>query len=565
MRKQITLMLIVSFLICIPLVFALDVGIGDDQIGINLNGFLNIRESWLTTFINNFGFSTEKDTNTTTECNEGYYLDGSGNCIHFNNTVMDINKITYYNATSVDVVIGTIDDGDITSIQKFDGISLNVSETNAKPGLDIRINFTGVEDFKQFKMRFKTSKDISNNLISVDLWDFVNGCWCNHDYYIEADSWDYPYIPIPEANLHIGTGANEGEVWVRVYDEDKGKTSDIHYIDFVQLSDREGSISSVEVDPLSYHKNADINFENYNINGSGKFTTTGAVDTGVLMATGSGTDWSTIRYLGAETVKAKGMRITHETSGVIADGFASAVQVKIKSTSGTPVDEQIGQFRWERVGADNTSDFRLLTFNAGASVDSIFIDQSINRLTTSHTIYAPVISASTILSSAGNLNAQPTTVAGGTADADWVILGPGPSYQLRRVTSSERYKENIRDTLLDSSVLYDLRLVDFQENASKQDADEIKYREDTGYEGEYFKDRKFHIGLIAEEVNEVSPDLVVLENGKPEAIDNRAVSMLMLKEIQNLNERFKDLETENQMLKDELCEFNNTFSWCKEV
>ncbi|GAF87950.1 unnamed protein product, partial [marine sediment metagenome] len=192
------------------------------------------------------------DTNATTECGDGEYLDGSSACIHFNDTVIDINKITYYNATSVQAVIGTIDDGDVDDTKVFDGESLNVSEANAEPGLDLRINFTGVDDFNQLIIRYKTTPNKDHKVV-IQLWDFVNDVWDDHDFYIETEFWDNPYIPIWDSTLHIGTGANAGEVWVRIYMEDRGKTIHTHFFDFFQLSLGTGTFASQEVDPLSWH------------------------------------------------------------------------------------------------------------------------------------------------------------------------------------------------------------------------------------------------------------------------------------------------------------------------
>jgi len=162
----------------------------------------------------------------------------------------------------------------VDDIKIFDGVSLNISEDNADPGLDIRFNFTGVSDFNQLIMRFKTDAG-SDHKTSIQLWDFVNSVWEDHDYYIETTIWDNPYVPIWDSNSHIGTGANEGEVWVRIYLDDMGKLAHTHYYDFVQLSKGLGTYSSIESDPLSYHKNEDIQFNSYNFNGSGNYTSTG--------------------------------------------------------------------------------------------------------------------------------------------------------------------------------------------------------------------------------------------------------------------------------------------------
>ncbi|GAH06739.1 unnamed protein product, partial [marine sediment metagenome] len=189
--------------------------------------------------------------------NWNYISEGAFN---FNESKLDI---IYYNATSVQVVVGTLDDGDVDSLGIFDGVSLNVSEANAEPGLDLRINFTGVGDFNQLILRYKTSPD-KNHETNIELYDFVNGAWDDHDFYIESTHWDNPYMPIWDSSLHIGTGANAGEVWVRIHMEDRGKIIHTHFFDFAQLSLGTGTFASQEADPFSYHKDENINAKNYN-------------------------------------------------------------------------------------------------------------------------------------------------------------------------------------------------------------------------------------------------------------------------------------------------------------
>lgn len=182
------------------------------------------------------------------------YNSFDGSTLLFNQSKLEV---TYYNASTVQVIVGTLDGGDVDSIKTYDEVSLNVSEDNADPGLDIRFNFTNVDDFNQVIIRFKTDSG-SDHKTSIQLWDFVNNVWEDHDYYIETTIWDNPYMPIWDSSLHVGTGTNEGDVWVRILLDDMGKLAHTHYYDFIQLSKGFGTYSSTENDPLSYHKDEDI-------------------------------------------------------------------------------------------------------------------------------------------------------------------------------------------------------------------------------------------------------------------------------------------------------------------
>lgn len=180
-----------------------------------------------------------------------------GSILTFNESKLEV---IYYNATSVEVVLGTLDDGDVESTWNFGGESLNVSETNADPGLDIRINFTNVDDFNQLIVRFKTDAG-SDPHTSIEIYDFINDVWENHDYYIESLDWDNPYMPIWDSSVHI---SRTNEVWVRIYLDDMGKLAHTHFFDFVQLSDGVGTVDTTESDPLSWHRDENISAENYN-------------------------------------------------------------------------------------------------------------------------------------------------------------------------------------------------------------------------------------------------------------------------------------------------------------
>ena len=97
---------------------------------------------------------------------------------------------------------------------------------------------------------------------------------------------------------------------------------------------------------------------------------------------------------------------------------------------------------------------------------------------------------------------------------------------LGTTSSSERFKENIVD-MPSTEWLYNLRPVtfDFKEEVMNED------------------DRKNHMGLIAEEVVNVKEDLVGYdEAGKLDYVAYERLIPALLKEIQSLNKRVKELE-----------------------
>ena len=91
-------------------------------------------------------------------------------------------------------------------------------------------------------------------------------------------------------------------------------------------------------------------------------------------------------------------------------------------------------------------------------------------------------------------------------------------------TSSKKYKRNIVDIALDSSKVDKLRPVDFEWN------------EKSAMEG--VKD----IGLIAEEVHEIFPEIVNYKNNKPESVSYDKLSVILLMEIKKLKEEIEKLK-----------------------
>ena len=90
-----------------------------------------------------------------------------------------------------------------------------------------------------------------------------------------------------------------------------------------------------------------------------------------------------------------------------------------------------------------------------------------------------------------------------------------------RITSSKRYKENIRDLEIDTSHVYDLRPVNYTAKDTKAE----------------------NFGLIAEEVDEYFPELVTYnEKGQADSVDYQMLSVLLLSEMKKLKDEMKELK-----------------------
>ena len=115
-----------------------------------------------------------------------------------------------------------------------------------------------------------------------------------------------------------------------------------------------------------------------------------------------------------------------------------------------------------------------------------------------------------------------------SGSAGTVLHADNTSALIYKFTSSERYKKNIVDAALDSTKLYDLRPVEYENN------------ENTNDEG------KPGFGLIAEEVHELFPELVIYdEEGRPDSLSYDRLSVVLLMEIKKLKEEIEKLKENN--------------------
>lgn len=119
-------------------------------------------------------------------------------------------------------------------------------------------------------------------------------------------------------------------------------------------------------------------------------------------------------------------------------------------------------------------------------------------------------------------------VRSNTVTSSPVAVMVDASGQLGIVTSSRRYKEDIRDMGDVSSGLMELRPVTF------------RYRQDAGVGTP--NNRPTEYGLIAEEVDEVYPDLVAhLANGDIETVQYHKINAMLLNEVQKQHRQIDEL------------------------
>ena len=107
------------------------------------------------------------------------------------------------------------------------------------------------------------------------------------------------------------------------------------------------------------------------------------------------------------------------------------------------------------------------------------------------------------------------------------------------VSSTRKVKENIVDLTIDTSKLYDLVPRNFK---FKDQLIEV-WNDETDETTSYTEVGENSFGMIAEEVNEILPELVVLDkNQEPKSIDYPLLSVLLLSELKKMQARIEVLE-----------------------
>ncbi|MFO7883107.1 MAG: hypothetical protein R6U52_11305 [Kosmotogaceae bacterium] len=213
-----------------------------------------------------FNWTTTDDWNNF----DGYTLD-------FNETKM---SATYHGGNSLNIVAGNLEGGTLNDTihpdGKFDGVSLHISEVNSDPGLDVRVNLTGIEEFSRGIARYNTT-ELSGERPVFQIYNFERGNWEGYKQAVETQTCRVSEISVFNDDGYINP---EGTVMMRLYKSEKGKVNNEYYFDWLALSSGFGVPAGDETDPRSIHRSGSVPLTghwdagNYSINASGFKDTT---------------------------------------------------------------------------------------------------------------------------------------------------------------------------------------------------------------------------------------------------------------------------------------------------
>ena len=128
-------------------------------------------------------------------------------------------------------------------IQTYNNIPYNVSEVESD--LELRINFTGVINFNNLIVRYKSIEEDEPHILYVQIWDYEEEIWEDYDRLVAVGSYIIRNFGVYDSNQHI----EDGIVQVRFYqDEGVPAKTHLHNFDWVALSKGYGVPSGQDSD-----------------------------------------------------------------------------------------------------------------------------------------------------------------------------------------------------------------------------------------------------------------------------------------------------------------------------
>jgi hypothetical protein len=130
--------------------------------------------------------------------------------------------------------------------------------------------------------------------------------------------------------------------------------------------------------------------------------------------------------------------------------------------------------------------------------------------------------------------------------AQMLQIGTG---EIITMSSSKKFKENIQPIEIDTSGIYQLEPISY--DMKNEYSNECLKEKAKVLEAEGRANRSREIGLLAEDVYKLFPELVPLDNDNlPFSVDYSRLSVLLLNEMQVLNKRVQQLEEDNKKIKE---------------
>ena len=141
-----------------------------------------------------------------------------------------------YNVSAINVSVGIVDGGNLSSVFFIDGNTFNVSEVGGVPGMVISMNFTGVDpDAECLWVTFWYLYDGNQNHdFDIEIWNFTSSAWVDDGHLFDgvAFSWTNSTIYAIRIPIDFLSG---GKVRVQLNHESPGNMNHNLFIDYIRL------------------------------------------------------------------------------------------------------------------------------------------------------------------------------------------------------------------------------------------------------------------------------------------------------------------------------------------
>ncbi|GAG78543.1 unnamed protein product [marine sediment metagenome] len=152
----------------------------------------------------------------------------------------------FFNASVIATVTGT-PQGAIEDIRSYNLIPYNVSEDASD--LLLAVNFTGITDFNNLIIRYKSEEEDEPHIMAVQIYDYSDSDWEDYGTLPTNAVYQVVHFGVYDASEHIDGGI----VQVRFY-QDGGTPprTHKHLFDWVTISLGYGAPAQDEVDPIFF-------------------------------------------------------------------------------------------------------------------------------------------------------------------------------------------------------------------------------------------------------------------------------------------------------------------------
>ena len=308
------------------------------------------------------------------------------------------------------------------------------------------------------------------------------------------------YMPQSANTMTIG---GEGAAAVLPHNITNTLGSASKYWEEMYANDFFGSDGSVSLPSFSFRDDKDTGVFRESVNAVGLVGNGGS---GVIVANNSDSSNVFRTCMFPENATQNGS--SKDTSFHFIGGKHSSFSDGSGSFASSDINGVITQLLFVRAGSASAPS---IVFNDGNGDTGLFFDTDEVGIAANDTEIATFTSSSGI---------KYTTRGTGSSSAGNPIYVNSSTDALYEVTSSVKYKKDIVDLTIDTNKIYDLQPRNFAwKNTNDED-----------------------FGLIAEEVQEILPELVTYKDGEPNGVNYSGISVLLLKELKKLKQEIQELK-----------------------